>query len=291
MPPVVRRNLKAIYISAALLLAGCIVTAAALATVKLHNQTKLIKQLYKYRFVSESQRQETGYDLHALPNPFHAQKDEIRNIKKASASIDAMWKQLTPVAQQYSYFGNSRDLPVGAMLVVAAFYDYGNKAPNDAKPGCVSINENTDFKSLEEPTFLDHSQSEIGCCTDFALMLASFLTHLGIDVEVLNNGNHQALMISTDGKNGFLDSNSLTFIPEYFAETPEHESRDIYYFTPYDGSRVDIFQQFLMRSVMFGEPQFQSVAWKHMKPAEHFAKMRANYLIRDGAPAYSQALR
>ena len=273
------------------MLVGCIATAAALAAVKFHNQTVLIKQLYKYRFVSESQRQETGYALHGIPNPFHAQKDKIRQIKKASASINAMWDQLTPIAQQFSYFGNNRDLPVGAMLVVAAVYDYGNKAPNDAKPGCVSINENTDFKSLEELTFSDHSQSEIGCCTDFALMLASFLTHLSVDAEVLNNGNHQALMIKTDGKNGFLDSNSLTFIPEYFAETPENGTRDIYYFTPYDGSRVDIFQQFLMRSVMFGEPNFKPVAWNYMKPAEHFAKMRANYLIHDGATGYSEPLR
>lgn len=231
-------------------------------------------QLSKFRMPSQTMLAETGFKRHALNNPFLDRKDEIRQIKKTATDIQSLFASLEPVARSFHRWGDKRDLAVGAMLIVATFYDYGNPIPNDAHAGCVSINQNTAFESIGELTFRAQMDSDIGCCTDFAMLLSTFLDYLGLDSNILLSEAHQTTQVKVNDKWHFIDANSLIFIDNYF----ENEPKELFYFTPYEGARSNTFQHFLIKALVFGEKAYARSDWQIKPLQRHLSDFNASYL-------------
>jgi hypothetical protein len=234
-----------------------------------------VKKLQKYRYRSQSQIDSARIEIIPENNPYLEKISEIRRVKKSSASMDAMWSRLEPMAATYHRYGDRRDLAIGAMLVVAGFYDFGNPAPNDAKVGCVSINQETNFTSIGDLSFTAMTKSDIGCCTDFTLMLASFLDHLDFDTEAVINTGHQAVKVTIDGREHFLDSNNLLFAQDFFGGN----DREMHYFTPYVETRTPSSQHYVMTSMAFSIEGFGKEDWKVNSLDKHYRLFDAEFLI------------
>jgi len=191
--------------------------------------------------------------------------------------MTGMWESLTPFAQRYHHFKDRRDLAIGAMLVVGAFYDYGNPYPNDEKGGCVSSNQNTGYQSIGDLTFEAMTKGDIGCCTDYTLMLISFLRHLNYDVSAVITTGHQAAQVIIDGRTHFLDSNTLVYADGYFSDS----AKNLMYFTPFKGSRTQRFQEYEIDSLAFGLDGFAPSDWKIYNPVNHAMLFDAVFLAEE----------
>ncbi|MDR7148030.1 hypothetical protein [Rhizobium sp. BE258] len=240
-----------------------------------------VRKLYSYRYRSQSQIDLARIEIIPENNPYLEKISEIRRVKKSSPSMDAMWSRLQPMAASYHRYGDRRDLAIGAMLVVAGFYDFGNPAPNDEKVGCVSINQETNFTSIGDLSFEAMTKSDIGCCTDFTLMLASFLDHLDFDTEAVITTGHQAVMVTIDGRGHFLDSNNLLFAQDFFGGN----DREMHYFTPYAGTRTPSSQHYVMTSMAFSIEGFGRESWKINSLDKHYRLFDAEFLIDETAAA------
>ncbi len=247
------------------------------ANKKVAELTSEVNRLYQYRYRSESQIALANVEINPQNNVLREDKKAIRSIKKSATSISRLWKSLKPYAARYHKFNDRRDMAIGAMLVVGAFYDYGNPFPNDEKDGCVSINQNTNYQSIGDLTFEAMKKSDIGCCTDYTLMLISFLRHLGYEVEAVNNGGHQMPKVTIDGHQSLLDANTLIYAQDYFSEA----KTTLYYFTPFARSRTQQFQQYVLTSLAFGLEKFRPNDWYVSKPGEHAENFRAYFLADD----------
>lgn len=234
-----------------------------------------VQTLHIYRYRSQSQLAATGISTEAQNNPFFSEIAAIRTVKKSAPSMGEMWARLKPFAEKYHHFGDGRDTAIGAMLVVGAFYDYGNAVPHDTNGGCVSINQNTDFKSIGELTFDAMTQGDIGCCTDFTLMLVSFLKYLNFDTQAIVTSGHQAVKVQIDSKSHLLDANTLIFAQDYFSGS----QKQLTYFTPYEGTRVSRFQRYAITSLVFGLDGFEKDAWKAYTPDDHYNMFEAYFLL------------
>ena len=252
------------------------------ANKKVVDLTAELNRMYQYRFQSQSQLAAAKVEVKAQNNPLRGDKAAIRSIKKSAKSMTDMWAALEPFAKRYHHFNDRRDLAIGAMLVVGAFYDYGNPYPNDGKDGCVSVNQNTNYESIGELTFEAMTQSDIGCCTDYTLMLESFLSYLKFETKALNNSGHQAVKLRIGDGWHYLDANSLIYDENYF--DPEVDDA-LYYFTPFSESRTQQFQQYILASLAFGLEVFKPIDWTEETPAEHYAHFRAYFLAKDTAAA------
>lgn len=241
-------------------------------SVDMHSMTTLNKHLQDFRFASEGRRALTGYSVISENNPLLDRKDLIRTMKRTSADVTALWARLTRETAASLPFATDKDKAVAAMLFVGAFFDYGNPPPDDLVGGCASDVTGGGSRPL---TFAVHSSTNIGCCTDFALMLTSFLSYLGLKAQVLHGPSHQAVRVVIDGEWAYIDSNSLLFIPGYLKDGP----KVIEAYTPFSGSRILEFQQFLEKAFMFDEPYYSVREWDAVQPRDHFAKMHADYLI------------
>lgn len=239
--------------------------------------------LYRYRYYSPTEIGETGNKVAARNNPFFFKKADIRKMKHSAKSLDGLWKSLAPIAEEYRAFGDRRDIAIGAMLVVGAFYDFGNPAPNDGVGGCVSINQNTNNVSIGDLTFDAMTKEDIGCCTDYTLMLGSFLTHLGFKAQAVVNGGHQALKVYIDSKWHYLDANTLIYGENFFSP----QRNKFFYFTPYRGSRVSSFQLYVLRSLAFSLESFSVSRWEPSELDDHYRRLNAYFLTN--ASEVSQA--
>ena len=253
--------------------------AAGEETAKLQAATA---GLYPYRYRSQSELVAAKVSIKPRNNPLVNDKQEIRKIKKHAASMTGMWASLTPFAQRYHHFNDRRDLAIGAMLVVGAFYDYGNPYPNDEKSGCVSINQNTGFHSIGDLTFEAMKKSDIGCCTDYTLMLISFLRYLDYDVNAIITSGHQTTQVIIDGRKHLVDANTLVFADDYFSDG----KTTLLYFSPYPGSRIQQFQQYEIDSLAFGLEGFGPDDWTVYNPIDHEKLFDAEFLI-DGTGTVS----
>lgn len=244
------------------------------ANKKVASLTEELNRMYQYRFQTQSQLAAAKVEVTAQNNPLRGDKAAIRSIKKSAKSMTDMWAALTPFAQRYHHFNDRRDLAIGAMLVVGAFYDFGSPYPDDAKGGCVSINSETNFKPIDL-TFDVMTQSDIGCCTDYTLMLESFLSYLKFETKALNNGGHQAVKLRIGDGWHYLDANSLIYDENYF--NPE-VGDVLYYFTPYAESRIQSFQQYVLVSLSLELETFKPSDWTEASSADHYALFDAEFL-------------
>ena len=221
-----------------------------------------------YRMPTYSAFAAAGMSLSPQNNPFFENKLEIRAAKKTATSVHDLWDRLKPIAARFHKWGDRRDLAVGAMLVVAAFYDFGNPPPDDSKTGCVRDNVNTDSKSVSRREFQIYTQSDIGCCEDFGDLLVSFLHYLHFDVSaaLLKSGAHLAARVDIDGKNYYIDSNSLILVENFWGQG----ERRLIYWTPYDGSRQEVLQKFLISALSFGESDYQEPDWRVISAKKFF---------------------
>ncbi|WP_428296098.1 hypothetical protein [Hyphomicrobium sp.] len=194
----------------------------------------------------------------ASNNPYLDRIDEIRAIKAKSASADALWSKL---AERFLSHIDRHDpahreqVVTGAMLIVSAFYDYGNAdLRNKRRPGCALVNEQTDFKPVDA-SFAAYRDAQIGCCTDFALMLASFLSWLDVENMFVTMPGHIANKVRIDGEWLYVDANTNTVIDGLFAPRASTSHIRITYFPhPNNSSKIgryDIynFQNWLIRTV------------------------------------------
>lgn len=174
-----------------------------------------------------------GAQLIAGNNPYLDKVAIIRELKAKSESADALWSTLSTQFMadiDRSNPANARELTTRAMLIVSSFYDYGNaQLKNKRKGGCAILNEQTDFKPLT-PTFKAYRDAQIGCCSDFSAMLASFLTWLRIENMFVTMPGHIANKVFFDGEWHFVDANTNTIIQGVFEEGGPRPDLRIAYF-------------------------------------------------------------
>lgn len=198
-----------------------------------------------------------GIRVIAANNQYLDKIEEIRAIKAKSASVDTLWAEL---AQRFLSDIDRRDLGkreqvvTRAMLIVSAFFDYGNSdLRNKRRPGCVLVNERTDFKTVDA-SFAVYRDAQIGCCTDFALMLASFLSWLDMENMFVSMPGHIANKVRINGEWLYVDANTNTIINGLFApRTRTSHIRITYFPHPNNSSKIgryDIynFQNWLIRA-------------------------------------------
>lgn len=234
---------------------------------------KSLASVHRFRLPTQGTIDQTGFSFLPENNPFLVRLGYVREVKKSARNLNALWSSLEPMARSFKKWHDDRDLAVGAMLVVAAFYDYGNPTPNDQNGGCVSINQNTGFKSIEV-SFDDHMQSDIGCCTDYAALLASFLRHLDIENNPITSDAHQAVRVKIDGRWHYLDANALILAENFFENAP----KKIVYFTPYPRTRLFRFQHFLVKALAFGETGYSGGDWAVHSVESHSDGWKMPYL-------------
>lgn len=193
----------------------------------------------------------------AANNPYLEHVDEIRAIKTKSASADSLWQ----LSERFFSDLDRRDpasheqVATRAMLIVSAFYDYGNAGlGNKRRPGCVLINEQTDFQPVV-PSFAAYRDAQIGCCTDFSLMLASFLTWLDVENMFVSMPGHIANKVRFNGEWHYLDANTNTVVDGLFVPRTDTSHMRVTYFPhPNNSSKIaryDVynFQNWLIRTV------------------------------------------
>lgn len=255
-------------------LTDMLVTTAAARDEMIASRHEYAKRLDYFRMPTQSMIVEARARVSPHDNPLHEAKSRLRAIKRASQTPAELWAGLRPYAENYRQFGDRRDLAIGAMLAVGALYDYGNPTPNDNRPGCVSINETTDFKAIPALTHRIMMETEIGCCTDFALLLSAFLSDLSFETEVLMNASHQAVRFRNEGEWHYLDANALIFVGSYFGDGP----KKIHYYTPFSDSRVRSFQHYMIPALTFGLDDHGQDDWRIVKQADHFSMFNATHL-------------
>ena len=104
------------------------------------------------------------------------------------------------------------------MLIVSAFFDYGNELEeNQNEAGCVGNSEETNLNIVSK-NFLLYRSSDIGCCNDFAYMLASFLNHLKIDNQLITIPGHKANMIYLDDSTLYIDANTNLIVDNFLKQ-------------------------------------------------------------------------
>lgn len=233
-----------------------------------------VELLEKYKLPTTEQLGRNGYEIVAKNNPLLASQADIRKIKKEAPNVRTLWQLLKPLAESYHELDDERDLAVGAMLVVGAFYDFGNPPPNERDPGCVSNSATRGYVPVETLTFDMHMKSDIGCCTDFTMMLGSFLQYLGFECTALLNGAHQCLRVKLGNRWHLLDATTLVFVQDYFEAGP----KTVFYFPTYSRNRTFPFQSVFVKSLVFENQPYGPTNWTKVSITENNKIYRAEYL-------------
>ena len=155
------------------------------------------------------------------------------------------------------------------MLIVSAFFDYGNQLKeNQNKGGCVGNSEETNF-IVTSKNFTLYSSSDIGCCNDFAYMLASFLNNLQIDNQLVTIPGHIANVINLENSTLFIDANT-NLIVENFLQEQEKK----FYVYPHPNVSKQIRR--------FGMLNFQNQLIENFTNHEHFIYNFITFYPSDG---------
>lgn len=229
--------------------------------------------LKSFYLPTNDQLSERGYRILQINNPLLRQKSEIRRIKKSADDLDDLWSRLRPLAETYTRDADT-DLPIGAMLVVSAFYDYGNEPPNEDKSGCAGNGQLTDFKQVPELTFALHMQSDIGCCTDFTMLLGSFLEYLGYESEVMTNPAHQFLRVRIADRWDLIDATTSIYVRDYFSD----DEKVIRSFAV-GRDRVYPFKAFFEKALAFEIETYGPEDWEIRSREEQNTAYAASYLV------------
>ena len=215
---------------------------------------------------------ERGYSVVQASNPFLEREAEIRRIKKTSADLDDLWTRLRPLAETYLR-GTDADLAVGAMLVVAAFYDFGNEPPYENLPGCAGNGQGTNFEQVPSLTFALHMSSDIGCCTDFTMLLGSFLEYLGYESQVMTNPAHQFLRVRIGDRWDLIDSTTRVYVRDYFSDN-EKTIRSF----AVGADRVYPYKSFFVKALAFEIETYGPDDWTIIPRAQQNRGYGASYL-------------
>lgn len=188
-------------------------------------------------------------------NPLLGETERIRSIKQSSHSSTELWRSLQIKYMSNDAYASASDTEraMQAMLLVSALFDYGNKIPKHKQlTGCVSNSEETDFRDVQV-TYTRFKTAQVGCCTDYAYALSSFLTFLGFQNEFVLMQGHIANRVRIEGSWYFLDSTTNVFVKGMFDERPT--KLEFEYFPSQNISRdseryvVYSFQNYLIRTL------------------------------------------
>lgn len=241
---------------------------------KLNEQSAYAGFLEQFRLPTIERITKSGFHVLAQNNTVLKDFKKIRAIKHRANNLRQLWQELTPYAASHQQFHDARDRAIGAMLVVAAFYDFGNPPPDETLPGCVSNNVKNEIKADAQLTFAAHMESDIGCCTDFTMMLGSFLKHLGYKREVLISPAHQCLRVEIDGRWHLLDATALVFSDSYFSD----QVCDLYYYTPNPDARTIRFQHFVIKALALKIEPYRLSDWQIISVEQNNLVYRSGYL-------------
>lgn len=185
----------------------------------------------------------TEVKLVARANPYLESIDDIRRIKRGSRNYDELWLRLFET--YLKDIKSDQERAVHAMLIVAGFYHFGNISPkHQAKTGCVAINEDTGFRTIN-PTFEAFKESRIGCCSDYSMLLASFLSWMSIENKPVFIPGHVANKMAIGHEWRYLDA-STTLIVDGLIGKPNRPITITYFLPPNDTYR---FQNWLIRAI------------------------------------------
>lgn len=151
-------------------------------------------------------------------NAFLGIEEKIRRVKEDSSSSSELWRSLQQDYIANERYGASNDIEdaIKAMLLVSAFFDYGNADPEHKRlRGCISNSEESNFREVQV-TYERFRAARIGCCTDYAYALSSFLTFLGYQNEYVLMPGHIANRVLIEGSWYFLDSTTNIFVKGMF---------------------------------------------------------------------------
>jgi Transglutaminase-like superfamily len=123
---------------------------------------------------------------------------------KMLAQFVAAHLQTDPSIEAISSSEQAR-FALSALQIVSGLWHYGN-FDNLQAPGCVAINEllSAPKKRL---SFGDYLASDIGCCTDYTVILGSTLTAAGIPTRAVTTATHAFDEAYFDGRWWTLDAN------------------------------------------------------------------------------------
>lgn len=163
-------------------------------------------------------------NYHYKNNNYLEDNLKIREIKYSSSNIQNLWRSICDEYDNFCYDAklNEFEKAENAMLIVSAFFDYGNESEkNHFKSGCVGNSEETNFQILTK-NFSLYRSSDIGCCNDFAYLLASFLNHLSITNHLITFPGHVANIINIDKKSFYIDANTNLIVGNFLNRGDKH---------------------------------------------------------------------
>lgn len=131
-------------------------------------------------------------DVLMLNNPYLPYTDEVRGIFRDSRTSHELW---TSIRSRFHV-----ETPVEAMLLVSAMFEFGDCAVDKTMTGLTSARS--------------------GCCTDFAYLLASLLTHLGYENDLVQMPAHVANRALIGGNWHYLDATTALHISGFHSDSP-----------------------------------------------------------------------
>lgn len=135
-------------------------------------------------------------------------KDEINTFDDFYLYVKSRYQKHKVYLSRIWQVGPEKKLiAIFFMNTVSSLWAYGNKNLTK-KPGCVSINEDNDFKEVKNPTIKTYINSKIGCCTDYAFLLAFLLEKEKISNRKVSVQGHIFNEVLINGSWYVLDANT-----------------------------------------------------------------------------------
>ena len=147
----------------------------------------------------------SGIIFSSRNNPYLSGRQVIRSLLRDSSSADDFWGKICK-HYELSCSTVSDDLLRDGMLIAASLYDYGNARPLSGT-GCVLQSEETGYRRLP-PSWNRYREATVGCCSDYAVMLASFLDYIGVDNKYVYAPGHVFNAAFHGGRVVLLDANA-----------------------------------------------------------------------------------
>lgn len=134
---------------------------------------------------------------------------DVRSVSQMASILSASFSKDEDLIRGEINTGSKEiDFAVFLMGFVSQAWAYGNLTkPNES--GCVFNNEN-DRSGLADKIFIDYLSSKIGCCTDYAYFLKTFLDHFKIENKLVLIKGHIFNEVKINGSSYVLDANINT---------------------------------------------------------------------------------
>jgi hypothetical protein len=195
--------------------------------------------LKRRAFLTESTLATQRTEIVDRNNPFHelnvrreSQFDDCRNLEEFLASASEIIGRQTELYGLPS--GSSR--AVLSMLLVSGIFEFGQAAPHDGSPGCVSNSVRAIRGEDEQIRFRDYQRAKFGCCVDFSVLLIELLRHQNIPCELRMSHGHALVEAQLEKTGTLLLDPSFSLAVRGIDSRPD-ENLVIYRFPVKDSSR------------------------------------------------------